>query len=129
MSCSIPPADPSKRLADLERKARQLSTELNVFRSWTGIPQSLGAFVVTMLSADYDAGTDKFTLVWVSEPGFTYQIQSSEDGTTWAKEANVEGAEDAVQTSWLSGVYEMADLPIFFRVLRYPSAMPVCTPT
>lgn len=129
MSCSIPPADPSKRLADLERKSRQLSTELNVFRSWTGIPQNQTHFVVTMLSADYDPGTDKFTLVWVSEPGFTYQVQSSEDGTTWAKETNVEGAEDAVQTSWLSGVYEMADLPIFFRVLRYPSAMPVCTPT
>lgn len=128
MNCALPLPDPSKRLADLERKARSLDARLALFHELTGIPTDQTHFVVALLSSDYAPSTGKFTVVWVSDPGFTYQVQSSTDAVTWVKEDNVEAAEDAVQTEWLSDSYELGDLPVYFRVLRYPSAMPICTP-
>ena len=128
MSCTSTPADPYLRIRNLERSLRKVEADLAQFHSWTGISEDPTRFFVTMLSSDYDPDTDKFTLVWVSEPGSTYQVQESTDGTTWTKVVNVEAEADAVQTSWLSDVYGMDDLPVFFRVVRYPSTMPVCTP-
>ena len=123
MNCptTTPPSDLLRRISTLER-------QLAGFREITGTDPATGPHIVTVLSVDHDADTGFWTLVWVSTPGETYQVQTSTDALTWVVLDNsVAAASDATSTTWVSEFYAM-DSVDYFRIRRYPRTLAVCTP-
>lgn len=120
--------DPNTRaLADLKLRVRQLEIELAGFREITGVCTLGPQMVVPVLSSDYDGPSNTFNIVFTSIPGEVYQIQTGVDAVNWtiAVPSVPAAAAPAVSTSYLLPASEP---PFFFRVRRYPSAMPVILP-
>ena len=117
--------DPNTRaLADIKVRVRQLEVELAGFREITGVCTLGPQMVVPILSSDYNGPSNTFTLVFTSTPGEVYQVQTGTDAVTWtiAVPSVPAAAAPAVSTSYSLPASEP---PFFFRVRRYPSAMPV----
>ena len=113
---------------DLLRRINRLERSLAGFKEITGVDPSTGPSVVTVLSVDHAEDTGFWTIVWVSTPGETYQVQTSTDALTWVVLDNsVAAAADATSTTWVSEFYAM-DSVDYFRIRRYPRTLAICTP-
>lgn len=115
--------------AILGRRIAALEKQLAGFREITGTDPSSGAFIVTVLSINRDTITGGYFITFVSQPGDTYQIQSSNDAVAWSvadSSVNASAAPDLTST-WLSPPYA-EDVIIYFRVRRYPRTLPLVDP-
>lgn len=129
MSCSTSThstAD-TQRLRDLENRIRRLESSLSGIKEIYGVCSTAAELTVPVLEFTLSATTGKFNIKFSSVAGDHYQVQVSTDGVEWAI-ANggnfVAAAAGTVAfTSWVStDSYGFDDLPVYFRVRRYPVA-------
>lgn len=117
----------TQRLRDLENRVRRLESGLSGIREIYGVCATSAELRVPVLEFLRSVTTGKFTVKFSSMPNESYQIQISTNGVDWtiANGGNfVQAATGtAVMTSWTTtDAYDLEDLPVYFRVRRYPVA-------
>jgi hypothetical protein len=118
-------------VTDQARRITQLERALSSFQEWTGICTSAGNTIVALYTAEWDPDTGIFTITFASQQGQTFQIQQSTDGgVTWTIADNIvlAAVDPDIITTWESTPFGIDDLPIIFRVRRYPRALLPCPP-
>jgi hypothetical protein len=130
MSCASPSdARVMNYVRSMEARIRNLERNLAGFHEITGACTTAGQSIVAVIGNVQDPGTGVFTLIWLSTPGETYQVQTSTDAINWTIAENVveADADPAITTEWLSAAYDPIDeTPRYFRVRRYPQILIPC---
>lgn len=128
-ACSATNARLQRQVQDQARRLYQLEQALSGFQAWTGVCTSADNTLAALYTSEWDAGTGIFTITFGSQEGQQYQIQQSSDGgVTWTEADHLVLAEvsPAIITTWESAPFTIDDLPIIFRVRRYPRALLPC---
>jgi hypothetical protein len=112
--------------AALIQRLAKLEKQLNSFKEITGVDPSSGPYIVTTLSINRDLTTGGYFISFLSQPGETFQIQSSVDAVVWQVADNIvnAAAAPAMSSTWLSVPYAPEAI-IYFRVRRYPRTLPL----
>ncbi len=114
-----------------ESRLRAVERNLAGFQEITGACTTAGQSIVALIGNVQDPDTGVFTLIWLSTPGETYQVQTSTDAISWTVADNVveADADPAITTEWVSAAYDPIDeTPRYFRVRKYPTILIPCTP-
>jgi hypothetical protein len=132
MSCTTSPASTisAQRLRDLEVRIRKAENTIAGIKEIYGVCAAESDLTVPVLEFSLSESTNKFTVKFSSTPGEGYQIQVSTDGVNWTIALNgnfvTAATGTAVFTSWTStDTYLPEDMPVYFRVRRYPVAGPI----
>jgi hypothetical protein len=131
MSCTDSTVRLQRQVTDLARRISYLETALKGFQEWTGVCTSPGNTIVALYTSDWDPDTGIFSITFASQQGQQFQIQQSTDGgVTWTIADNLvlAAVDPAIETTWESEPFTIDDLPIIFRVRRYPRALLPCPP-
>lgn len=126
-SCQSPE---DRLIRDLERRVTSLETELSGFQELMGVSTSADGTIVPILSISsvVTGPNTVFTIVFFSAPGDQFQVQSSTDLVTWTSLASplAAAASPALSTTWVSGSYTIDQLPVYFRVRKFPVLFQPC---
>lgn len=121
-----------RQLTDLFRRVSVLEKGLADCQAVYGAGTTAEETVLPLISiTPVTVGSStSYVLVFPSAPGELFQVQESHSLPDWTDLASpiAAAAAPAISTSWTSGGYTIDNLPVYFRVRKFPQLVSLCPP-